>query len=407
MAKNIFSTDYKLGILGGGQLGKMMLYTTRKFDIRTKVLDPSPDAPAKFAANEFQVGSLQDYDTVMAFAADCDTVCIEIEAVNVQALRDLRAQGKKVHPNPDCLELIQDKTKQKQFYADHNIPTSRFEIVSGKAEFDAARDRWPIPFVWKAATGGYDGFGVVVCRSEEDVQHIPNAPGMLEAFVNFELEVSVIVARNESGEVKTFPVADQEFHPTANQVEYVLCPTVLDEAMQQKAYDIAVRTAEAYDICGLLAVELFVTADGEILVNEVAPRPHNSGHHTIEACYTSQFEQHVRAVLDLPLGSTELKAAGVMANLVGAEGYSGDVVYQGYDELLGEPGVNIHIYGKARTRPFRKMGHVTVVAKDRDEARKRAEWAKNSHDRNHYGQHFRPASYARSYRCIRRIGPSL
>ena len=378
MAKNIFSTDYKLGILGGGQLGKMMLYTTRKFDIRTKVLDPSPDDPAQFGANEFQVGSLQDYDTVMAFAADCDTVCIEIEAVNVQALRDLRAQGKKVHPNPDSLELIQDKTKQKQFYADHNIPTSRFEMVSGKAEFEAARDRWPIPFVWKAATGGYDGFGVVVCRSEEDVQHIPDAPGMLEAFVDFELEVSVIVARNESGAVKTFPVADQEFHPTANQVEYVLCPTVLDETMQQKANDIAIRTAEAYDICGLLAVELFVTPNGEILVNEVAPRPHNSGHHTIEACYTSQFEQHVRAVLDLPLGSTELKAAGVMANLVGAEGYSGDVVYQGYDELLGEPGVNIHIYGKAQTRPFRKMGHVTVVAKDRDEARKRAEWAKNS-----------------------------
>jgi 5-(carboxyamino)imidazole ribonucleotide synthase len=378
MAKDIFSTDYKLGILGGGQLGKMMLYSTRKFDIRTKVLDPSPEAPAQYGANEFQVGSLQDYDTVIAFAADCDTVCIEIEAVNVQALRDLRAQGKKVHPNPDSLELIQDKTKQKQFYADHNIPTSRFDMVSGKAEFEAARERWPIPFVWKAATGGYDGFGVVVCRSEEDVQHIPDAPGMLEAFVDFELEVSVIVARNESGEVKTFPVADQEFHPTANQVEYVLCPTVLNETMQQKANDIAIRTAEAYDICGLLAVELFVTADGEILVNEVAPRPHNSGHHTIEACYTSQFEQHVRAVLDLPLGSTELKAAGVMANLVGAEGYSGDVVYQGYDELLGEPGVNIHIYGKAQTRPFRKMGHVTVVAKDRDEARKRAEWAKNS-----------------------------
>ena len=378
MAKDIFSTDYKLGILGGGQLGKMMLYSTRKFDIRTKVLDPSPEAPAQYGANEFQVGSLQDYNTVMAFAADCDTVCIEIEAVNVQALRDLRAQGKKVHPNPDSLELIQDKTKQKQFYADHNIPTSRFEMVSGKAEFEAARDRWPIPFVWKAATGGYDGFGVVVCRSEEDVQNIPDAPGMLEAFVDFDLEVSVIVARNESGEVKTFPVADQEFHPTANQVEYVLCPTVLDEAMQQKANDIAIRTVKAYDICGLLAVELFVTKEGDILVNEVAPRPHNSGHHTIEACYTSQFEQHVRAVLDLPLGSTELKAAGVMANLVGAEGYSGDVVYQGYDELLGEPGVNIHIYGKAQTRPFRKMGHVTGVAKDRDDARRRAEWAKNS-----------------------------
>ena len=378
MAKNIFSTDYTLGILGGGQLGKMMLYTTRKFDIRTKVLDPSVDAPAQFGANEFQVGSLQDYDTVMAFAADCDTICIEIEAVNVQALRDLRAQGKKVHPNPDSLELIQDKTKQKQFYANHNIPTSRFEMVASKAEVQAARNHWPIPFVWKAATGGYDGFGVVVCRSEDDVQNIPDAPGMLEAFVDFDLEVSVIVARNESGDVKTFPVADQEFHPTANQVEYVLCPTVLSIEMQKKAEEIAIKTAEAYDICGLLAVELFITKDGAILVNEVAPRPHNSGHHTIEACYTSQFEQHIRAVLDLPLGSTELKAAAVMANLVGAEGFSGDVVYQGYDELLGEPGVNIHIYGKAQTRPFRKMGHVTVVAKERDEARKRAEWAKNS-----------------------------
>ena len=378
MAKDIFSTKYTLGILGGGQLGKMMLYSTRQFDIKTKVLDPSPEAPAQFGANEFHIGSLQDYDTVMSFAKDCDALCIEIEAVNVEALKALREQGKKVHPNPDSLELIQDKTKQKQFYAAHNIPTSRFEMIAGRKELESARGRWPIPFVWKAATGGYDGFGVVVCRSEEDVQNIPDAAGMLEAFVDFELEVSVIVARNESGEVKTFPVADQEFHPTANQVEYVLCPSVLPKEIQEKAKEIAVKTAEAYDICGLLAVELFITRTGEILVNEVAPRPHNSGHHTIEACYTSQFEQYVRAVLDLPLGSTELKAAGVMANLVGSDGYSGDVVYQGYNELLGEPGVNIHIYGKAQTRPFRKMGHVTVVAKDRDEARERAEWAKNS-----------------------------
>ena len=378
MAKDIFSTKYTLGILGGGQLGKMMLYSTRQFDIKTKVLDPSPEAPAQFGANEFHIGSLQDYDTVMSFAKDCDALCIEIEAVNVEALKALREQGKKVHPNPDSLELIQDKTKQKQFYAAHNIPTSRFEMIAGRKELESARGRWPIPFVWKAATGGYDGFGVVVCRSEEDVQNIPDAAGMLEAFVDFELEVSVIVARNESGEVKTFPVADQEFHPTANQVEYVLCPSVLPKEIQEKAKEIAVKTAEAYDICGLLAVELFITRTGEILVNEVAPRPHNSGHHTIEACYTSQFEQYVRAVLDLPLGSTELKAAGVMANLVGSDGYSGDVIYQGYNELLGEPGVNIHIYGKAQTRPFRKMGHVTVVAKDRDEARERAEWAKNS-----------------------------
>ena len=378
MAKNIFSTDYKLGILGGGQLGKMMLYTTRKFDIRTKVLDPSPDAPAQFGANEFVVGSLNDYQTVMEFAADCDAICIEIEAVNVQALRDLKAAGKSVHPNPDSLELIQDKTKQKQFYADHKIPTSRFAMVGGKEELATELASWELPFVWKAATGGYDGFGVVVCREEKDLALIPDAPGMVEAFVDFDLEVSVIVARTESGEVKTFPVADQEFHPTANQVEYVLCPTVISKELQERAREIAIQTAEAYDICGLLAVELFVTKDGEILVNEVAPRPHNSGHHTIEACYTSQFEQHIRAVLDLPLGSTELKCAGVMANLVGAEGFTGDVIYEGYDELLGEAGVNIHIYGKAQTRPFRKMGHVTVASSSREEARKKAEWAKNS-----------------------------
>lgn len=378
MAKNIFSTGYTLGILGGGQLGKMMLYSTRKYDIKTKVLDPSPDAPAQYGATEFQVGSLQDYQTVMDFAKDCDTICIEIEAVNVQALKDLKAQGKKVHPNPDSLELIQNKTSQKSFYANNGIPTSKFQMLDGKQDFEAALKDWELPFVWKAATGGYDGFGVVVCRTESDIANVPDAPGMLEAFVDFDLEVSVIVARNASGEVKTFPVADQEFHPTANQVEYVLCPSVLSAEMQKKAEKIAIQTAEAYDICGLLAVELFVTKDGEILVNEVAPRPHNSGHHTIEACYTSQFEQHIRAVLDLPLGSTKLKCAGVMANLVGAEGYSGDVIYEGYQELLGEEGVNIHIYGKAQTRPFRKMGHVTVIADQREEARAKAEWAKNS-----------------------------
>lgn len=378
MSKNIFSTDYTLGILGGGQLGKMMLYSTRKYDIKTKVMDPSPDAPGQYGANEFVVGSLMDYNAVMEFAKGCDALCIEIEAVNVQALKDLRDGGMVVHPNPDSLEIIQDKTKQKQFYAANNIPTSRFEMFANKAEVLDAGDRWQAPFVWKAATGGYDGFGVVVVRTEKDLALIPDAPGMVEEFVEFELEVSVIVARRANGECKTFPVADQEFHPTANQVEYVLCPSVLSEELQERAKDIAMQTAEAYDICGLLAVELFVTASGEIMVNEVAPRPHNSGHHTIEACYTSQFEQHVRAVLDIPLGSTKIKAAGVMANLVGAEGYTGPVVYDGYGDLLGSEGVNIHIYGKRDTRPFRKMGHVTVVADTVAEARAKAEWAKNS-----------------------------
>jgi 5-(carboxyamino)imidazole ribonucleotide synthase len=378
MAKNIFSTGYTLGILGGGQLGKMMLYTARKFDIRTRVLDPSPDAPGQYGAHEFVIGDLMDYQAVMDFGAHCDTLCIEIESVNVQALRDLRSMGKKVHPNPDSLEIIQNKTKQKKFYADHDIPTAKFEMVRGHDELKTILSNWNLPFVWKASTGGYDGFGVIVCRSTEDVKLIPDTPGMLEDFVDFDLEVSVIVAQNESGDIKTFPVADQEFHPTANQVEYVLCPSVLTEDMQRRAQEIAIRTAKAYDICGLLAVELFVTPSGEIMVNEVAPRPHNSGHHTIEACYTSQFEQHIRAVLDLPLGSTELKCPAVMANLVGAEGYSGNVIYDGYNDLLGEAGINIHIYGKAQTRPFRKMGHVTAISNSREEARVKAEWAKNS-----------------------------
>lgn len=378
MAKNIFSTAYTLGILGGGQLGKMMLYTARKFDIRTNVLDPSPDAPGQYGAHKFVVGDLMDYQAVMDFGAHCDTLCIEIESVNVQALRDLRAMGKKVHPNPDSLEIIQNKTKQKKFYADHGIPTAKFEIVDGHDALSTVLSQWSLPFVWKASTGGYDGFGVVVCRSAEDIKLIPDAPGMLEDFVNFDLEVSVIVAQNESGDITTFPVADQEFHPTANQVEYVLCPSVLTDDMQRKAQEIAITTAKAYDICGLLAVELFITPTGEILVNEVAPRPHNSGHHTIEACYTSQFEQHIRAVLDLPLGSTELKCPAVMANLVGAEGYAGNVIYDGYHDLLNEAGINIHIYGKAQTRPYRKMGHVTAISNSRDKARAKAEWAKNS-----------------------------
>ena len=276
------------------------------------------------------------------------------------------------------MRLIQDKATQKHFYKDNNIPTSNFEVFENKADtmLAIASNDWPMPVVWKAATGGYDGFGVTICRTKEDIDKIGDQKGILEEMVPFEKELAVVVARNKDGQTKSFPVVEMEFHPTANQVEYVISPSSISEEMKVKAQALAEKVADAYKLCGILAVEMFLTKEGEILVNEVAPRTHNSGHLTIEANYTSQFEQHLRAILNLPLGSTATKAAGVMANLVGEEGHTGDVVYNGYRDLLDLDGVNIHIYGKKETRPFRKMGHVTVIHEDVAEARRLAGLAK-------------------------------
>lgn len=379
MKANFFSTDFKLGILGGGQLGKMLLTETRKYDIYTCVLDPSAAAPCRIGSNVFVQGSLNDFETVYNFGKGVNALTIEIEHVNVDALERLAQEGVEVHPRPSLLRIIQNKARQKKFYADNDIPTSRFATYSTKQEVLNAitSGEWPLPFVWKSAEGGYDGFGVAVIRSEEDLQQIGEGPCLLEEYVPFEKELSVIVARNKSGETETFPVVEMEFHPTANQVEYVLCPAAISNILAEKARSIALKTAQAFDLTGLLAVEMFLTKDGQILVNEVAPRTHNSGHLTIENNYTSQFEQHLRAILNLPLGSTTLKTPAVMANLVGAAGFKGDVVYEGYQDLLHMPGVNIHIYGKRETRPFRKMGHVTVIGETIEAARQMAEKAKN------------------------------
>ena len=375
---NYFSSDFKLGILGGGQLGKMLLSETRKYDIHTCVLDPSAVAPGRLASNEFFEGDLNDFETVYNFGKKVDLLTIEIEAVNIEALEKLESEGLEIHPRPRILRLIQDKAIQKQFYKDNNIPTSDFEIFKNKPEavLAIASNDWPMPVVWKAATGGYDGFGVNICRTKEDFNNIGNQKGILEELVPFEKELAVVVARNKNGQTKSFPVVEMEFHPTANQVEYVISPSSISERLKVQAQALAEDVADAYQLCGILAVEMFLTKDGEILVNEVAPRTHNSGHLTIEANYTSQFEQHLRAILNLPLGSTAMKAAGVMANLVGEDGHTGNVVYEGYQDLLATDGVNIHIYGKKETRPFRKMGHVTVIYKDVKEARRLAGLAK-------------------------------
>ncbi|MGH1383312.1 5-(carboxyamino)imidazole ribonucleotide synthase [Kordia sp.] len=369
---NYFSSNFKLGILGGGQLGKMLLYTTRKFDVYTSVLDPSAEAPCKIACDEFHEGDLMDFETVYNFGKNVDVLTFEIEHVNVDALQKLEDEGVHVYPSSKTLQTIQNKGVQKLFYQKHNIPTAPFSIYMSLEELmhSVENEVISIPFVWKSTQFGYDGTGVKVVRTLADLENLPNVECMCEELVDFKNELAVIVARNVSGEIKTYPVVEMEFHPEANQVEYVICPARISEEIQAKAEKVALQVSEAIEHTGILAVELFQTQNDEILVNEVAPRPHNSGHYSIEASYTDQFEQHIRAILNLPLGNTASKVAGIMVNLVGAEGHTGDVVYENIEKIMQLEGVTPHIYGKKQTRPFRKMGHVTIVNKDVAEARK-------------------------------------
>jgi 5-(carboxyamino)imidazole ribonucleotide synthase len=377
---NYFSSDFKLGILGGGQLGKMLLAETQKFDIQTLVLDPSEEAPARFSCHTFYQGSLMDFDTVYKFGKMVNLLTIEIENVNLDALDKLEAEGLSVFPSPKTLRLIQNKGKQKDFYAENNIPTSPHQrfIDLNALKNAIEKDTLEFPFVWKCAQFGYDGNGVKIVRSTLDLIDLPQVECIAEEMVPFKNELAVIVARNASGEVKTYPVVEMEFHPEANQVEYVICPARIDKTVAEKAQKVALQVSDKFNHVGLLAVEMFQTEDDQILVNEVAPRPHNSGHYSIEASYTSQFENHLRAILGLPLGNTDSKVAGIMVNLVGAEGFSGQVLYENIEKIMSIDGVTPHIYGKRETRPFRKMGHVTIVNKDINEARQIAEEVKNT-----------------------------
>lgn len=377
---NYFSSNFKLGILGGGQLGKMLLTETRKFDIQTYVLDPSDEAPCKIASNQFFKGDLMDFETVYQFGKQVNVLTFEIEHVNIQALEKLEEEGIKVYPSPQTLKLIQNKGVQKDFYTQHNIPTAPYQPFENLDSLQKAVENKTvgIPFVWKSTQFGYDGNGVKIIKNKKDLSGLPNVECIAENMIPFKNELAVIVARNPSGEIKTYPVVEMEFHPTANQVEYVICPARIDDKVAHNARKIALNVSEKFNHAGLLAVEMFQTEDDQILINEVAPRPHNSGHYSIEASYTSQFEQHLRAILDLPLGNTESKVAGIMVNLVGEEGYSGDVTYENIETILGWTGVTPHIYGKKQTRPFRKMGHVTIVNEDLAKARKIAEKVKNT-----------------------------
>lgn len=377
---NYFSSDFRLGILGGGQLGKMLLSDARKLDIATYILDPSKDAPAQYGAHRFVQGDLMDFQTVYDFGQLVDVLTIEIENVNLLALEKLEQEGKTVYPSAKTLKLIQNKGQQKDFYTKNDIPTAPYKRFTDLDQLknELQTNAIALPFVWKSAQFGYDGNGVKVVRQAKDLEGLPNVECIAEQMIPFKNELAVIVARSASGQVQTYPVVEMEFHPEANQVEYVICPARIAPEIAQKANEIALQVSKSFNHVGLLAVEMFQTQDDQILVNEVAPRPHNSGHYSIEASFTSQFEQHLRAILDLPLGSGESKLAGIMVNLSGAEGYHGAVYYKAMDEILSIPGVTPHIYGKQETRPFRKMGHVTIVNPDMATAREIAQKVKET-----------------------------
>ncbi|MDP6922878.1 MAG: 5-(carboxyamino)imidazole ribonucleotide synthase [Lutibacter sp.] len=373
---NYFSSNFRLGILGGGQLGKMLLTATQQLDIFTAVLDPSAQAPCALISDAFVEGDLMDFDTVYQFGKSVDLLTIEIEHINIDALYKLEEEGLEIYPQPKVLATIQHKGKQKDFFGKHQIPTAAYKRFSSGA---ALKKNPPVlPFVWKSAQFGYDGTGVKIVRTLAELETLPEVECLIEELVPFKNELAVIVARNKAGERATYPVVEMEFHPEANQVEYVICPARISEKVAEKAQKIALKVSESFAHIGLMAVEMFQTDNDDILVNEVAPRTHNSGHYSIEAAYTSQFEQHLRSILNLPLGCTDSKLAGIMVNLVGEEGFSGPVVYENIEAVLKMPGVSPHIYGKKQTRPFRKMGHVTIVDKDIDTARRVAETVKNT-----------------------------
>ena len=365
----------KIGILGAGQLGKMLCQAASPWELPIHCLDASKDFPAGPYCQGFVEGNFKDYEDVLQFGRQMDLLTIEIEHVNTEALAVLQEEGKTVHPNPHSLSIIKDKGLQKQFYATHHIPTSDFQLYDSKealteAILDGSRS---IPFVQKSRLAGYDGKGVAVIRSEEDVQNkLLDGPCMVEDLVAIEKEIAVVVARNEKGEISAFDPVEMEFHPTANLVEFLSCPAVLTAAQAATAIELSKKIIEAFDICGLLAVELFLNKAGEIIVNEVAPRPHNSGHHTIDSAITSQYEQHLRGILNLPLGSTKMTSPSIMVNLLGHPDHTGPVYYEGLSECLAIEGVKVHIYGKEITKPFRKMGHVTVIADTLSEARAKA-----------------------------------
>ncbi len=370
MAKQI--SELKLGILGGGQLGRMLIQEAINYNLTTLVLDPDPDAPCKNIANKFECGSITDFDTVYNFGKKADIITIEIEKVNIEALEQLEKEGKLVFPQSRVIRLIQDKGVQKQFFKENDIPTAPFQLVNSKKDLSHAN--FAFPYILKQRKDGYDGKGVMKINNASDINNAFDSPSLIEELIDFDKEIAIIVSRNANGDMRTFPMVEMEFNAEANLVEFLISPSTYPEELQHKAEKIALNIATALNITGILAVEMFVTKDGNILVNELAPRPHNSGHQTIEGNYVSQFEQHLRAIFNLPLGDTRSINNAVMINLLGEKGHDGLAKYDGLEKIMAIDGVYVHLYGKKYTKPFRKMGHVTIVDQNREKAIEKARY---------------------------------
>ncbi len=375
MAKTLIGSTHRLGILGGGQLGRMFIQSAINFDIHVHIMENTPSAPSSACATTYTQGDITDYDDVVNFGATMDVVTVEIENVNIEALKELERRGVRVYPQPHVLEIIKDKGLQKSFYATHAIPTSAFELVPENPSIDYLKAK--IPFVQKLRTGGYDGKGVQVVSRFDQLDACFKEPSIIEELVPFEKEISIIVARNASGETAVYPSVECEFNE-ANLVAFLFSPAEIPTVIEQAAEKLAIEVITKLDMVGILAVEMFLTTDGQLLVNEVAPRPHNSGHHTIESNICSQFEQHLRSILNLPLGSTKMIQYGAMINLIGEPGYEGQAHYIGFEEALKHPGVHVHLYGKETTKSNRKMGHVTVTSDVLSDAKRVAHILKNS-----------------------------
>ena len=363
---NSFSTDLKIGILGGGQLGRMLIQAAIDLGLNLHLMDGANSPCSKYAAH-YTEGNIRDYDDVISFGKELDIITIEIENVNVAALEQLEKDGVKVFPQPAAIKLIQDKGLQKQFYERIGVPTAPYLLLESGDELHNHADF--LPAVQKLRKGGYDGKGVSAIKSLDDSANGFDGPSVLEQFVDLKKELSMIISRNESGEIKTFPLVEQEFNQEANLVEFLFSPAEVAEDLNDQAATIAQKIITELDMVGILAVEFFLDQENQLFVNEIAPRPHNSGHQTIEGNYTSQFEQHLRSISGLPLGSTEIIQPSVMINLLGEKGSSGIARYAGLNEILEMTGVYPHIYGKAESKPFRKMGHVTVINPDLNKAK--------------------------------------
>jgi len=376
---NYFSSDFKLGIIGGGQLGKMLLQVTSRLSIKTNILDPSEDSPCKNLCNEFEIGNLMDFDAVYQFGKKCDLVTFEIEHVNIEALEKLESEGTKVYPTSKTLKIIQNKNLQKQFFIDNNIPTSDFYYFKSPKDFKNSlhKNQISFPCVWKKTKFGYDGYGVEIIKSIEQIDNLPDEEFIIEEFIPFEKELATTIVRNYSGDIQIFPLVQMDFNKESNQVEYVVCPAQVNREIKDLANALAMKVSKSFKHVGLLAIEMFLTKDNKILINEVAPRPHNSAHYSIEACENSQFQQHINSILNLKLGSCKSNNNAIMVNLVGEKGYFGPVFYQGIEKAMEQSNVSVHIYGKSNTKPNRKMGHVTVTDENLKNGLKKAKSVKN------------------------------